>query len=208
MSVPTIKVNDNAEWETSALHMVSWTHPDEGWQALESVVDEFLVAALKGIANEAQVGDANWLFLNFEFGRLMVYPSAEDAFECTRSEHIFFQLFSVLLEKMTGNHLEWEERGGSDGKVGHYPKRPDDVLACVDDTTQKEISHRKWEIIRDCLTQGNASAELQIARQKHVMKIAAFEFDPCEGNHYLLELADPDFFDAWSKCKDHKRRDA
>jgi hypothetical protein len=83
MKPPTIEIDDDgdAEWNTTPLHMVTWTHADEGWAPLPTVFDDFLAAALKGIAAETKPGDANWLFLNFEFGRLMVYPSARDAFE-------------------------------------------------------------------------------------------------------------------------------
>ena len=96
MRPPTIKVDDTAEWRTDGLHMVSWTHPDEGLEPIGQVTDDFLAAAIRIIASESKPAEAKWLFLNYEFGRLMIYPSTEDAFYCTRSEKVFIQLFFEL----------------------------------------------------------------------------------------------------------------
>jgi hypothetical protein len=201
MENPTISINDNAEWRDGSLHMISWTHPDEGWEPIPIVVDDFLAAAIKGIATETSSGNANWLFFNFEFGRLMIYPSSEDAFKCTRSELVFFQLFCHRIEKETGNYLLPETRKGPDGKVGIYQKRPDDVPEWVDEETHRKISDRKWNIVHRCLLDGKASEELATARKCHAMKIAAFEFGPEEGYHYFLDLASPEFIDGWKKCQ-------
>jgi hypothetical protein len=208
MKKPTVEISDNAEWEpTKRFHMVSWTHPDEGWAPINEVMDDFLATAIRIIANESHPPEANWLFLNYEFGRLMVYPSAEDAFYCTRSEGVFFQLFSVLLEKVTGNYLEWELRKQPDGTVATFAKRPDDVPEWVDEATSKEISVRKWSLVHRSLAKGNASLELVKGRSVHALKIAAFEFDPTEGDHYLLDLTHPEFIEGWKKLQEQESQE-
>ena len=106
-----------------------------------------------------------------------------------------------------GNYLEWEERPGPDGKVACYAKRPDDVPELVDESTHKKLNEQKWGFVHRSLIKGTASLELSKARQVHAMKIAAFEFDPTEGKHYLLDLTDAEFLDGWKQYQEEQARE-